>query len=347
MIHTSLTILIPSFIAFAITIIAVRFFMGYFSESGVVATDRNKHKKPTLPTSLGLPVVFGFSSGLLVYIFGSSFNFYVPVASLDYIFATIIAVFLISLVGFLDDINVKAKPVKTTGIKDTRKGLKQWQKPLLTFVGAIPLMVINAGISSLSLPFVGIVNFGIFYPLIIIPLAIMFGANAFNLLEGFNGIAAGSGSIAVLGMLIYSFFYGNYTGILISSVLFASLAAAFIFNKYPAKMLPGDSFTYFTGAAIIVDMILGNMESFGIIIFIPWIIEFILHLSKKFNVSDLGILQKNGTFKAPYGKKIYSLTHVAMNVIKNPKEWEVSMFVWGVEALFVMLAFLLKALAVF
>ena len=46
----------------------------------------------------------------------------------------------------------------------------------------------------------------------------------------------------------------------------------------------------------------------------PWIIEFLLHLRRKFKVTDLGIRQKDGTFKAPYGRKIYSLTHLVMNI---------------------------------
>lgn len=341
--HSSLTILIPSAISFVITVIAIRFLMGYMGSAGVTATDYNKKNRPVLPSSMGLAVAFGFGIGMLTYIFGSSFGFYVPVASLEYLFATVLGVLLVSLVGFLDDINVKGKPTKTTGMVDTRVGLKQWQKPLLTLMGAIPLMAINAGVSVVNMPFIGAVSFGVFYPLIIIPLAIIFAANAFNLLGGFNGISTGAGLIAVLGMLIYSLLYGTYTGLLISSILFAVFLAIFVFDFYPSRILPGDSFTYFAGTAIVVNMIIGNMESFGIIIFIPWIIEFFLHLRKKFDVTDLGIRQSDGTFRSPYGRRIYSWTHVAMNAIRKPKEWEVSLFMFGIEALFVALGIGLRA----
>ena len=340
--HTYLTIIVPSIIAFVITIVATLFMMRYMYESGVTATDYNKKNRPTLPSSMGLAVAFGFGIGMLTYIFGSSFNFYVPVASLEYLFATILAVLLVSLVGFIDDINVKTKLTKTTGMMDTRVGLKQWQKPLLTLMGAIPLMAINAGVSIVTIPFIGAVPFGIFYPLIIVPLAIIFAANAFNLLGGFNGISTGTGLIAALGMVAYSILFGTYTGLLISSILVAVFLAIFIFDFYPSRILPGDSFTYFAGTALVATMIIGNMESFGIIIFMPWIIEFFLHLRKKFDVTDLGKRQNDGTFKSPYGRQIYSWTHIAMNVIKKPKEWEVSVFMFGVEALFVFLALGLK-----
>lgn len=335
--------LVPSIIAFIITVVTTIFLMSYMSESGVTAIDHNKKKAPTLPSSGGVAVAFGIACGLLAYVFGTSFHIYVAPASLIYIFATIIAVFLIAVVGFIDDINVKHEMVKTTDMMDTRKGLKQWQKPILTLVGAIPLMAVNAGVSIIHLPFVGAVNFGIFYPLIIIPLAVIFASNSFNLLGGFDGIATGSGLIAALGLLVYSLLFGTYTGVLLSGVLSATLLGFVIFNLYPAKLIPGDSFTYAVGTALVTAMILGNMESFGLIIFLPWIIEFVLHLRRKFRVTDLGKLRSDGTFEPPYGKKIYSWTHLIMN-LKRCKEWEVSLYMWIICVGFVVLGFVLKAL---
>ncbi len=345
MYHTYITLIVPALIAFVVTVIATRFVISYMMESGITGMDHNKGKKViVLPSSGGIAVVVGFTIGILAYAFGGSFNLYVPVASLRYLFATVIAVLLVTIVGFLDDLNVSKKVVKATDMMDTHKGLKQWQKPLLTLMGALPLMAINAGVSVVRLPFVGNVNFGIFYPLIIVPLAVIFTANAFNLLGGFDGIATGSGALAALSMLIYSLIFGTYTGTLISAILFATLVAFLAFNLYPAKIIPGDSYTYFVGVALVTDMIIGNMESFGVIIFMPWIIEFFLHLRRKFKVKDLGIMQKDGTFKAPYGKKIYSLTHIAMNVLKKPYEWKVSLFAWGIEIGFIIIAFALKLL---
>ncbi|MGC8669908.1 MAG: hypothetical protein ACP5TL_02020 [Candidatus Micrarchaeia archaeon] len=343
--HTYLTIIIPTIVAFIVTVIALLFVKGYMLESGVVSIDHNKKNKPIVPTSGGVAVAFGFATGLLVYIFGASFPsptkpFYVPVASLTYIYATILAVMLISLGGLLDDINVKSKAEKTTGMKDIRKGLKQWQKPLLSLIGALPLMAINAGNALVDVPFFGMVNFGIFYPLLIIPLAVIFAANAYNLLGGFDGIASEPAFVMMIGFLIYSIIIGTYIGTLIAAITIATLAAFLIFAMYPAKVLPGDSFSYTIGAIIVVLMIVGNMEAFGIIVFIPWFVEFILHAIKKFNVTDLGKMQPDGTFKAPYSKRIYSWTHLIMN-LKKCKEWEVSLYMALIEAGFVALAFLL------
>ena len=158
------------------------------------------------------------------------------------------------------------------------------------------VIAINAGVSIIDIPFIGIVNIGILYPLIVIPLAVIFAANSFNLLGGFNGISTLSGFIVSMAMLIYSILYGSATGALLSGILVSILFAFSFYDGYPAKIIPGDSYTYAVGAALVITMILGSMESFGVIVFMPWIIEFILHLKGKFNVTDLGKLQNDGTF---------------------------------------------------
>jgi UDP-N-acetylglucosamine--dolichyl-phosphate N-acetylglucosaminephosphotransferase len=342
--HTYLTVLVPAIISFIVTLIVTLFLMPYLKGAGVTAIDHNKKRSRVLPCSVGLAVAFGFAVGILAYSFGASFSLYQPVATLQYLFATVMAVTLISFTGFLDDINVKGTLVSSTDMLDTRQGLKQWQKPLLTLIGAIPLMAVNAGTSIVRVPFIGAVNFGIFYPLVLIPLAVIFTSNAFNLLGGFDGIATGTGLIASLGLLLYSIFFGTYTGALVSGVLFAALLAFFAFNIYPARLIPGDSFTYAVGTALVASMIIGNMEAFGFVVFFPWFVEFFLHARKKFKVTDLGKRRSDGTFAAPYGKKIYSWTHAIMN-IKPMKEWEVSLYMCGVEVAFVALAFIMKFLA--
>ena len=338
-----LTILVPAVITFFVTIIGVRFIMPYFYGAGIIAEDRNKAKPLKIPSSGGLAVAFGIIVGILAYTFGGSFMIFRPLLSISRLLAVALSIILIAMVGFLDDINVKGRRVNTTDIKDIRKGLKQWQKPLLTFLGALPLMAINAGVNYIDIPFLGHVYLGIIYPLIIIPLAVIFVSNSFNLLGGFDGLQPGMGLIASLGLVIYSFFYGNYMGLLLSALLFVAIAAFLPFNAYKARIIPGDSFTYAVGGTLVAIMVIGNAETFGMIIFIPWIIEFFLHLRRGFKVTDLGRRQKDGTFKSPYGGKIYGLTHWVMNSAKGKAtENYVSSYLTLLEVGFVVLALLLK-----
>ncbi|MCL5100266.1 MAG: hypothetical protein M1158_04095 [Candidatus Marsarchaeota archaeon] len=344
--HTYLTILIPAIVAFVITLIATKFIIGYMREAGITITDHNKADKRKLPSGGGIAVAFGFTIGLLAYIFGSSFNLYSPVVHLYELFAVLTAVLLITVSGFLDELVFRGDVQKLTVTKDrkdTKRGLRQWQRPLLTLVGALPFMAINAGVSTIELPFIGQVSFGLFYPLLIIPLAVIFVSNSFNLLGGFDGIASGSALVLSGAMLLYGILFSSYIGALLSGVLFATVLAFFLFNVYPAKIIPGDSFTFGVGAALLGIMVLGNMEAFGVIIFLPFFVEFFLHLRKKFKVTDLGKLQPDGTLASQYGKKVYSWTHLIMNM-KRCKEWEVSLYMWLIEIGFVALAFGLKFL---
>ncbi len=340
--HTFQTIIIPAIVVFAITYVATKFLMGYLFGAGIIAEDRNKEKPIKLASSGGLGVSFGIIFGILTYIFGASFIFQ-AVIDINKLFAVALSIILIALVGFIDDINVKRERVKSTDMMDIREGLKQWQKPLLTLIGALPLMAINIHAGAINIPFIGNVNFGIIYPLIIIPLAVIFISNAVNILGGFDGLQPGMILIASFGLMIYSILYGSYIGAFLSVLLFASVLAFLPFNIFPAKIIPGDSFTYAVGAAFAAIAIMGNAEAFALIIFIPWIVEFFLHLRRKFKVTDLGIRQKDGTMKAPYGKKIYSLTHLIMN-IKKAKETDVTIYLCAIEIFFVLLAFGLKFL---
>ncbi len=341
MYNNYLTILVPSAISLAVTVVTTKFLMSYFYGAGVIAEDRNKKRPIKIPSSGGLAVALGIIVGILAYTFGASFVF-TPALDVSRLLAVALSIILIALVGFVDDINVKTTRVQSTDRKDIREGLKQWQKPLLTLLGALPLMAINAGIHAVDIPFLGLVQLGYLYPLIIIPLAVVFVSNSVNLLGGFDGLQPSMTLIASFGLLIYSLFYGNYTGLLLSALLFISILAFAPFNSYPSRIIPGDSFTYAVGGTLVAIMVMGNAESFGMIIFIPWIIEFLLHLRRRFKVTDLGIRRPDGTLKAPYGKSIYSLTHAVMN-LKHVKEYEVTAYLAGFEALFVILGLALKA----
>lgn len=337
MYNTYLTIAVPALIDFVITLIATRFLINYLRSSGIVAEDKNKGKPIILASSGGLAVAFGIVVGILTYIFGGTFIF-LPVLTISNLFAVTLSIMLISFVGFLDDVNVKSRRVQSTDIKDIRQGLKQWQKPLLTFIGALPLMAINAGVSTVFIPFLGTVALGYLYPLLVLPIAVIFVSNAFNLLGGFDGLQPSMALIASGGLLLYSLFFGTYMGAFLSAMLFFAVLAFLPFNWYRARVIPGDSFTYAIGGTLVAVMAMGNMEAFGVVIFVPWFIEFFLHLRRRFRVSDLGVRQRDGSFKAPYGKKIYSLTHLVMNLTKCT-ERDVTVYLAVMEIAFVALAF--------
>ncbi len=312
--------LIPIIISFLISLISTKKFISFFKSIGVIALDLHKKNKPKLASAGGIPVGLSTIFGLLTFI-GLKTFIYGNYEDTIPILASISSMLLIIFVGFLDDLNVKRKKVKTKEGKDIRVGLPQWLKPILTFPAAIPLMVIKAGYSVLNIPFIGPVDFGIWYPLVLIPIGVVGASNAVNLLGGFNGVEAGMGIVYLATLSLYTLLTKNISSIIFLTALFA-LIGYIKYNWYPARILPGDSLTYFLGATVATGVIVGNIERLGVLVLTPFILEFFLKARAKFKASCLGKLRKDGTLRPPYGKKIYSLTHIIMN-LKRVTEKEV------------------------
>lgn len=280
----------------------------YLRRIGLVVKDQNKKGKPLVPISGGLAVLVGVCGGILFFVFYRTFfanvggGGLVPnYQNLVLLFASMVSLFVITLIGFLDDLVIEKS-------KNYSKGLSQWQKPLLTVAAAIPLMVVSAGTSFVYLPIFGLVDFGILYPLLLIPIGVVGAANMVNMLAGYNGLETGMG-IVYIGMLgLYSYVNGRSAAALIAMVTFFALLAFYLYNKYPAKILPGDSLTYLLGAVIAIIAVIGNIEKAAIISAIPFFVEFVLKARTRFKAQSYGYYYK-GKVKVDY-EKIYSLPHI-------------------------------------
>lgn len=324
--------------AFFSTFFVTPYIIRYFKFVGIVTTDVHKKGKPLVPHSAGVPLVIGIMSGLFLYIFLKVFLLK-DVSNLINIFATASSILIIMFVGFIDDINTKQMRIK--GYIEGKKGLKAWQKPLLTIPAAIPLMVIMAGDTTMSLPFIGTVNFGILYPLLIVPIGVVGASNMVNMLGGFNGLEAGMGLVYTTALGIFAYLHGEIVAAIIFLVTSAAVLAILKYNFYPAKILPGDSLTYTLGAVVACGAIIGNMEKVTLITMTPFLIQGVLKFYSKFSLgyfaSDLGILKRNGTTKSKY-HRIYSWTHVAMML--NLREPQIVVFMMIVQCIFAIIPFI-------
>jgi len=291
---------ISAFISFFIVILVTPWLIRYLRKIKLIVKDMNKKNKPLVPISGGLAVMAGIFIGLMTYIFFQTFYFK-NTSFITPIFAGLTTIIMITFVGFLDDIIINKS---NTG----SSGLKQWQKPLLTLSAAVPLMVINAGTTTMALPFLGRLDVGLIYPLLFIPIGVIGAANMVNMLAGFNGLETGMG-IIYTGMLgLYAFVNERETAALFALIIFAALIAFNYYNKFPAKILPGDSLTYLLGGSLAVIAIIGNIEKAAIIISIPFFIEFVLKARSKFKADSFGYY-KNGKIFCKY-KENYSILHL-------------------------------------
>ncbi|MBU1203725.1 MAG: hypothetical protein KKG60_01510 [Nanoarchaeota archaeon] len=311
---------------FLIVYILTPWLIRYLRKIKLVVKDQNKKDKPLVPLSGGVAVLAGICAGLMLYIFIRTFFYNDQTPALD-IFAATTSIILITFIGFIDDLLIKRN-------KDHSTGLKQWQKPLLTLAAAVPLMVIGTGTPVMAIPLIGKVNFGLIFPLVLVPLGVIGAANMVNMLAGFNGLETGLGIIYTATLGIYAYMNNRYEAAVICLVAFASLMAFYKFNKFPAKILPGDSLTYLLGAVIICAAIIGNIEKAAIIVSIPFFIEFILKSRSKFKADSFG-KYKDGKIVSKYGK-IYSITHLFTRTGRY-NEKQVTYFIFAIEMVFCIL----------
>ena len=320
-------IIITLILAFFVTFLMTPHWIKRAKKAGLAGRDINKHEKPLTAESGGINVVAGFLISILFYIGIKTFYFRTS-QNLIEIFALLSTVLIITIIGWTDD------------ILGWKIGIKQWQKPLLCMLAAIPLMVINIGNTTMTLPLIGHVDFGLLYPLLLIPIAISGASNGFNMIAGYNGLETGMGIIILgtLGAIVYS--TGQTWLALVAFCMVASLFAFLIFNKYPAKVFPGNIMTYSVGALIAGIAIIGNVEKFAVILFIPYFIELFLKARGVFQKESFAKPNKDNSLEPLYTKN-YGLEHVMLRLIKKIKgkvyEKDIVRSLWLIEFIIALL----------
>jgi UDP-N-acetylglucosamine--dolichyl-phosphate N-acetylglucosaminephosphotransferase len=313
-------VLVISLVAsFLITYFSTNLFIRFLRNINVVGKDAHK-KDYHVPEMGGPPVFIGLLTAMFLTISVYVFFLHINLSLLVSVFAGLFSITIVLLIGIFDDLTVL---IKDRIKKFKRIGFKQWQRPLMILPAAIPLMAVSAGSTLVSVPFFGVVDFGILYPLLIVPLALVFVSESVNLLGGFNGLEGGMGLIASMSLGIFALIHSDFLVATLLLSFAASLFAYLAFNWYPSKIWPGDSLTHMIGVVLAVAAIIGNMEKATVIVLLPFIIEFFLKARSKFKAECFGKLRPDGKIGPPYGKNIYSWTHLLLN-IKPMKEKNVT-----------------------
>lgn len=311
---------IAAIVSSVATWIVLRKWIRKAPEIGLLGFDMNKPGMPKVAEMGGVCVIFGFVLGVLIYI--GILTFWLKEPEYVAILAVLCTVLSMCIIGMMDD------------LLGWKKGLRQWQKPIFTLFAAFPMMVINAGHSTMNLPIVGATDFGIFYPLLIVPLGIVGASNACNMVAGYNGLEAGMGIMVVSALGYFAFQSGRQSAVILAMCMVAALIAFLYFNWYPAKVFPGDSMTYSLGALFACIAIVGDMEKMAVVIFLPYAIDFVMQARGGFNKEAFARVNDDGSLDKPY-EGIYHLTHLAIVVLKRIKqkvyERDVVLFVLGME----------------
>ncbi len=245
-------------------------------EKGMIGTDVHKPDRPDVPKGGGFIVLFAIVSGLLVVMGLTTFQAQADIR--EGLFAALVSILMAGIIGLLDD----------------SFDFKNRTKVALPLVASIPMIVVSVGTPTMSIPFIGTINFGILYALLIVPLMMTFIVDSTNMYGGMNGLEAGLSAINASAIVLYiiagTIITGQEmttaltdSGTVAASLLGASIAFL-IFNKYPAKVLPGDVGRLPLGAAMASAIILGNMDRLAILLYTPFLINFVLYLVYRFYV---------------------------------------------------------------
>ncbi len=295
--------------------------MSKLKQAGIVGEDMHKPGKPEVPEMGGLAITAGFTAGLLVIVGLSRFTALMDAVDIEKIFAVGFTVLLIALLGTVDDL----------------LQVGQVAKALLPFLAALPLVVIKAGKASMNLPIFGSINFGLFYPLVLVPFGVTGAANAFNMLAGFNGLETGLGVVIVGALAFVAWLTESFTALAILVAIFGALLVTFYYNWYPARILIGDVGTLTIGATVAIAVIIGNYEYAGIIIIIPYLVDLVLKAAGGFPKS-FGDL-RDGKLYCPEDGPV-GLAQLVMKLFRGISERGLVLVLLGVELLFSWLAIL-------
>lgn len=298
--------LVASVTAFATTCYFVKWWIKRAYELGFVGKDMNKKDERKIPEAGGVWVSVAASFGILLYV---ALNTYTSkqYPNTKELLALALLLFMASFLGFLDD------------ILGWKKGIKPLYRVIIMAPLAIPLVVIKAGFSTMAIPFLGKIDFGLLYPLVLVPIGILGASNAFNMIAGYNGLEAGQGILLLSFTALYCYMRGIEISISPAVIMIAALLGFLIFNWFPAKVFPGNTLTYGLGAYYASLIIIGNFEKFGILLFTLYFIEFLLFLRGLIHgiyKENFGKIDKDGYLEPPYNR-IYSITHLAIIVQKK------------------------------
>lgn len=147
------------------------------------------------------------------------------------------------------------------GIYDDLRGTNATLKLTALALVATLFFILGGRIEELSIPFVGTVNLPFILSFLITVFWLVGIANAFNLIDGMDGLASGAALFSSLVILAISFAQGQPMMIVFSLVLCGALAGFLRYNFNPASIFLGDSGALFVGFTLAALSVLGSQKA--------------------------------------------------------------------------------------
>lgn len=303
-------------ISFAVSFISFPIIIPRLKRAGIVGKNMNSEKQEELPEMGGLVIAIGFGAGMILIIFLRTFFDVFLTISLSSFLAVLSTVLIVTIIGVLDDLI----------------SIKQSVKAFIPVFASLPLVALKEGYSLMKIPFLGWIDFGILYPLVLIPIGITGATNAVNMLAGFNGLEVGMGIVAMSSLAIIAYNQQIISALLILMAALGPLVASLFYNWYPAKVFIGDVGTLSIGAIIACTVILGNYETAGVILIIPYLVDFCIKAKNGFPGKNWWGINKNGKLYCPDNGPV-GLAQWIMKISGGIKERDLVLVLMGIEAI--------------
>jgi UDP-N-acetylglucosamine--dolichyl-phosphate N-acetylglucosaminephosphotransferase len=319
-------ILIVFLLSAVFTWASTNLLIGRLRHRGIVGVDGHKPDKPKIPEMGGLSVLLGYTLAIVCGIV--VIHYLNPGLSKFQIIAPLLVFLIAGLVGFIDDL----------------KKLHHHVKPLLLLAAALPLVLLRAGAADIRVPFFTFsfsnvfgLDMSLLYWLVVVPVAITGAANVSNMLAGFNGLSSGLGVISSAALAVIGVIYGRPEVVLIFSGMAGAQLAFLWFNRYPARIFPGDTGTLSFGAFFAAGIIVGNVEFLGFLVFLPQILNASMSLlsvggffeEKQFRKEKLSALKISPEGLLSFTRLEKPITLCKLLLYGRPQmEYELVMKVW-------------------
>jgi len=153
------------------------------------------------------------------------------------------------------------------GMMDDWIDLKWRYKAFMPLIAALPLIyyaqVENAR-TSISIPFMGTIDFGVVYFYVIIPLIVMIVTNTVNQLGGLNGLESLCPTIVIFGLMAFSPNYLLMVGPLIFWLVLSAL-------NFSGKIFVGNTGSFAIGMTIASFAVISDLKVNLLVSILPFI----------------------------------------------------------------------------
>ena len=196
-------------------------------------------------------------------------------------------------IGFIDDY--------TKAVKKQNLGLKAKQKMVMQFTISAAflaaLYLLGDTSTKITFPFIGDIDFGIFYYVIMI-LYLVFLTNAVNLTDGIDGLCGSVTVIVGLSFVMLCASMGIWEYSIFGMALAGGCLGFLIWNLHPAKVFMGDTGSMFLGGAVCALGFVTHQHLLLALVAIVYILE------------ALSVVVQVLYFKATKGKRLFKMSPI-------------------------------------